>query len=161
MKNLRLSVIDKIHFDEKNDVVRSEGNENYTIVQLQKNAKAHRLDVLLRIKTICSRLNANNQSNSALHKKLAQIDSWIEETLRDISSDDHESKPFNAKINRRRWKNYESIHSHIKNLCSVDGNDDSLLSRFKQTILKYSEIRVPNQLIAVQPKLQLINSIEA
>lgn len=52
------------------------------------------------------------------------------------------------------------VMSYLR-LLLLPSEDASLLSKFKQVLMKYKDIKYPNLLIVIQPKLQLINTIEA
>lgn len=83
----------------------------------------------------------------------------IERAFRILSWDDFESDS-DPVDNHQMWlKALQYVMSYLR--LALPSEDTSLLSKFKQTLTKYTEIKYPNLLVVIQPKLQLINSIEA
>jgi hypothetical protein len=83
----------------------------------------------------------------------------IDRTLRVLSWDDLGSEPEPVEANKKWLKALQSAMSYLR--LNSSSFDTSLISKLKQTLTKYAEIRYPNFLVVIQPKLQLLNSIEA
>lgn len=83
----------------------------------------------------------------------------IERAFRILSWDDFESDSDPVDIHQMWLKALQYVMSYLR--LTLPSEDTSLLSKFKQTLTKYMEIKYPNLLVVIQPKLQLINSIEA
>lgn len=83
----------------------------------------------------------------------------IERAFRILSWDDFESDSDPVDIHQMWLKALQHVISYLR--LTLPSEDTSLLSKFKQTLTKYTEIKYPNLLVVIHPKLQLINSIEA
>jgi len=65
-----------------------------------------------------------------------------------------------AKLNHQYWLNIQKFIAELKAI-ELDGEGSSFTYRFKQLVNMYTEIRYPNFVAVIQPKLDLINTIEA
>lgn len=83
----------------------------------------------------------------------------IDKALRILSWDDLEDESEPVEANQKWLKALQSARSYLH--LNFPSFDTSLLSKLKQTLTEYAEIRYPNLLVVIQPKLQLLNTIEA
>lgn len=94
----------------------------------------------------------------------------LEKALKILSWCDLEVAPGLAELEReqpkdlieqhRKWlKAFHSAMFYLAKRLLV--TDKSLLIRLRRTLDRYAEISYPNLLIVIQPKLQILNSIEA
>lgn len=65
-----------------------------------------------------------------------------------------------TKLNHRYWLNIQKFIAELKAI-ELDTDGSSFIYRFKQLVNTYTEIRYPNFVAVIQPKLDLINTIEA
>lgn len=81
----------------------------------------------------------------------------IDRTLRVLSWADLGNEPV---TDNKKWLNaLQRAMSYLR--VNLPSFDTSLLSKLKHTLMRYAEIRYPNFLVVIQPKLQLLNTIEA
>ena len=85
--------------------------------------------------------------------------SCISPRPRRFIQDEDESEK-RAKQNHQHWLNIQKFIAELR-VNEPDGDGSSLIYRFKQLVNMYTEIRYPNFVAVIQPKLDLINSIEA
>jgi hypothetical protein len=97
--------------------------------------------------------------NVSFDEEIHSIDGAFGRSLRILSWDDFESDSDPVDIHQMWLKALQHVMSYLRS--ALPSEDTSLLSKFKQTLTRYAEIKYPNLLVVIQPKLQLINTIEA
>ena len=83
----------------------------------------------------------------------------MDRALRVLSWDDLGNDPEPVEAHKKWLKALQCAMFYLR--LNLPSFDTSLLSKLKQTLTKYAEIRYPNLLVVIQPKLQLLNTIEA
>jgi hypothetical protein len=129
---------------------------NPQLSRIEDEARMHELRELFAL------LEEKELHTTSFNEKLHSIDEALGRALSVLSWDDFEddSQAVAIVVIHRKWlRVLRYAMPYLRSALSPE--DTSLLSKLKQTLTKYAEIKHPNHLIVIQPKLQLINTIEA
>ncbi|MBD8353622.1 hypothetical protein KWE70_18830 [Acinetobacter pittii] len=130
-------------------------NMNPQLSRIEDEARMHELRELFAL------LEEKNLHTTSSNEKAHSINETLERALSILSWDDFEddTQAIAVVIHRNWLKVLQYVMPYLRSVLSP--KDISLLSKLKQALTKYAEIKHPNHLVVIQPKLQLINTIEA